>query len=51
MLAAVSSREAACCSVREDRSALPEAICVEPVAMLSLLARTEPTTRLSAACI
>ncbi|MOA34094.1 hypothetical protein D3C78_1554420 [compost metagenome] len=51
MLAAVCAREAACCSVRADRSTLPLAICAEPLAMLSLLARTEPTKRVNEPCI
>jgi hypothetical protein len=41
--AAVSSSALACSSVRWLRSALPLAICAEPVAMLSLLLRTVPT--------
>ncbi|MNR21892.1 hypothetical protein D3C85_1388210 [compost metagenome] len=51
MLAAVCAREAACCSVRDDRSTLPLAICAEPLAMLSLLARTEPTSWVNESCI
>jgi hypothetical protein len=43
--AAVCSSALACSSVRWLRSALPLAICAEPVAMLSLLLRTVPTMR------
>jgi len=43
--AAVCSRLEACSSVRCDRSMLPVAIWVEPVAMDSLLNRTSPTMR------
>ncbi len=42
MLDAVSWREEACCSVRDDRSTLPDAIWLEPVAMLSAAWRTLP---------
>jgi len=49
--AAVCCRLLACSSVRWLRSALPEAICEEPVAMLSLLLRTWPTMRARLACI
>ncbi len=46
---AVSSSELACSSVRDDRSALPEAICCEAVAIVSVPPRTSPTifTKLS----
>jgi hypothetical protein len=44
MDAAVSCRLLACSSVRWLKSRLPVAICVVPVAMLSLLWRTVPTT-------
>ena len=37
---AVSSSEDACCSVRDDRSRLPAAICPEAVAMVSVPLRT-----------
>ena len=42
--AAVCCRFAACSSVRCERSVVPVAIWVEPVAMLSLASRTRPTT-------
>ncbi|MNQ08466.1 hypothetical protein D3C85_212650 [compost metagenome] len=42
--AAVCSSELACSSVRDDRSWLPEAICPEAVAMVSVPVRTSPTT-------
>ena len=38
--AAVSSSDAACCSVRADRSTLPAAICCDAVAMVSVPVRT-----------
>ncbi len=43
MAAAVSSSADACCSVRTDSSLLPCAICIEALAMLSLLVRTWAT--------
>ena len=46
--AAVSSSAEACCSVRFERSLLPSAIWLEPLAMLSLLARTCATMAASA---
>jgi hypothetical protein len=51
MLAAVSCSEAACCSVLDDRSWLPDAIWLEPVAMLSEAVRTWPINRTRLACI
>ena len=43
MLVAVSSRDAACCSVREDRSVLPRAISELPTKIELLLLRTLET--------
>ena len=43
--AAVCSSAEACSSVRDDRSLLPCAICVQAVATLWALPRTPPTTR------
>ena len=51
MEAAVCCRLLACSSVRCDRSALPIEIWLEPVAMLSLLPRTELTTFNKEACM
>ncbi len=51
MLAAVSSSDAACCSVREERSLLPAEISLAPVKMVSVLSRTVLTVRASACCI
>jgi hypothetical protein len=42
--AAVSSRELACSSVRDDKSWLPAAIWLDAVAMVSVPWRTSPTT-------
>ncbi len=44
MAAAVCCSELACSSVREDRSWLPASISFDAVAMLSVPARTRPTT-------
>ncbi|MNL51436.1 hypothetical protein D3C87_1745380 [compost metagenome] len=51
MLAAVSSNDAACCSVREDRSMLPAAISREPVWISSTPRRTADTVRLKLSCM
>ncbi|MDT4835782.1 hypothetical protein FQZ97_694570 [compost metagenome] len=51
MLAAVSSRDAACCSVREDRSMLPAAISREPVWISSTPRRTADTVRARLSCM
>ncbi|MCY1226507.1 hypothetical protein D9M72_387380 [compost metagenome] len=51
MLEAVSSSEAACCSVRCDRSALPLAICLLAEAIESAPPRTSPTMATRLACI
>ena len=51
MLDAVSSSEAACSSVREDKSTLPEAISLEPVAILSADSRTCPMSLTRLDCI
>ncbi|MNR39604.1 hypothetical protein D3C85_1578270 [compost metagenome] len=51
MLAAVSSSEAACCSVRLDRSWLPAAISLEPVLISATPSRTACTVRTRLACI
>jgi len=45
---AVSSSELACCSVRDDKSMVPTAICAEAVAMVSVPPRTSPTMLTSA---
>ncbi|CUJ76485.1 Uncharacterised protein [Achromobacter xylosoxidans] len=49
--AAVSSSEAACCSVRLDRSVLPAAISCEPVLISSTPRRTEETVRVRLSCM
>ncbi|CUJ36477.1 Uncharacterised protein [Achromobacter sp. 2789STDY5608633] len=49
--AAVSSSEAACCSVRLDRSVLPAAISCEPVLISSTPRRTEDTVRVRLSCM
>ncbi|MCY1447713.1 hypothetical protein D9M71_643440 [compost metagenome] len=51
MLAAVSSSEAACCSVREERSALPPAICWAPTRIELLPSRTLPTILARLSCM
>ncbi|MNN35841.1 hypothetical protein D3C81_1497060 [compost metagenome] len=51
MLAAVSWSDAACCSVRDDKSRLPAAICPVAVPMASVRSSTEPTVRISACCM
>ena len=51
MLAAVSSSEAACCSVREDRSMLPAAISRAPVWISSTPWRTAETVWARLSCM
>ena len=51
MLAAVSSSEAACCSVRLDRSWLPAAISLDPIWISCTPARTACTVRTRLACM
>ncbi|MNT10792.1 hypothetical protein D3C72_1456410 [compost metagenome] len=51
MLAAVSSSEAACSSVREDRLVLPDAISAAPVLISFTLRRTSATVRVKLSCI
>ncbi|CAB3914172.1 hypothetical protein LMG1860_06018 [Achromobacter denitrificans] len=49
--AAVSSREAACCSVRLDRSVLPAEISREPTLISSTPRRTADTVRVRLSCM
>ncbi|CAB3694320.1 hypothetical protein LMG26696_05070 [Achromobacter pulmonis] len=49
--AAVSSSEAACCSVRLDRSVLPAAISREPTLISSTPRRTVATVRVRLSCM
>ena len=51
MLAAVCSSDAACCSVRLERSALPEEISRAPTWISSTPRRTEDTVRTKPSCM
>lgn len=51
MLDAVSCNDAACCSVRDDRSWLPDAISPAPVATLPDAVRTSEIRRIRFACM